>query len=102
MSIMAYGMSDTIQEKYDSPRDLKQKAIFNFHKQNLWYAVAFPDWDGYRIEHDPVYTGFATFAAVEPKDEKKEEDASVCGSTMIILLATTASVCMIGYRRKKR
>ena len=106
-SVMAYGISDSIQENYSSPRDLKQKAIFNFHKQNFWYAVAFPEWGGYRIEHDPVYTGYTSFSKPilvidTPAPDEKKEDESVCGSTMIVLLATTASVTVIGYRRKKR
>lgn len=101
MSVMAYGMSDTIQDQYTSPRDLKQKAIFNFHTQNFWYAVAFPEWDGYRIQHDPTYTAYTVFSAA-PKEEKKEEEDTICGGSAIVLAATTASVCIIGYRKKRK
>ena len=29
-----------------------------FSARAFWYAVCFPNWDGYRIEHDPVYTAY--------------------------------------------
>lgn len=102
MSIMAYGISDTVQDEYESPRDLKQKAIFNYHKQNFWYAVAFPEWDGYRIEHDPVYTAYTNFSIPPEKESKKDEERSLCGSAMIGLIATTACVCAVGISRKRR
>jgi hypothetical protein len=102
MSVMAYGISDTVRDEYDSPRDLKQKAIFKFHNNNFWYGVAFPEWDGYRIEHDPTYTAFTGFTAPKAEDDPKDDDASICGSASIFLVATTASICIIGYRRKKR
>lgn len=98
MSIMSYGISDTLQNKFDSPRDLKQKSILNFHMNTLWYAVAFPEWGGYRIEHDPVYTAYSSFKV----GESEEEESSVCGGSMIIIMATTASVCIISYKRRKR
>ncbi len=101
ISIMAYGTSDTIQKNYDSPHDLKQKAIFNFHKQNFWYAVAFPQWGGYRIEHDPTYTAYTSFLVGEPIPIDEEESIRVCGSTMVIIMACTASICVIGIRKKR-
>ncbi|WP_455392349.1 hypothetical protein [[Eubacterium] cellulosolvens] len=99
MAVMSYGISDTLQDKFDSPRDLKQKTILNFHVNTLWYVVGFPEWGGYRIEHDPTYTAYTSFE-VPPIDDS--DDGGPCGTTMIILLATTASVCVVGYRRRRR
>ena len=97
MSVMSYGISDNLQNRFDSPRDLKQKSLMNFHMNNLWYAVAFPDWDGYRIEHDPVYTAYTSFEISE-----EDDGGSVCAGTfMVVLLATTACVCLIGFKRRK-
>jgi hypothetical protein len=99
MSIMAYGISDSVQKEYKSPKDLKDRAIFKFKATPLWYAVAFPEWDGYRIEHDPVYTAYTHFSA--PEEESDDKERTVCGSTMVILLATTASVTVVGFKRRK-
>ena len=99
MSVMAYGISDNLQDRFDSPRDLKNKALYTFHSTSLWYTVAFPEWGGYRIEHDPTYTAYTVFAAGEAETP---EDDGPCQSAMIILVATTACICVIGTRRKRR
>jgi hypothetical protein len=101
MSVMAYGLSDNLQDEFDSPRDLKEKAILKFHTNTLWYAVAFPEWAGYRIEHDPVYTAYTSFGVPKPVDGDSDS-SSPCGNYILILMATTASVCVIGIRKKRR
>jgi hypothetical protein len=99
MSVMSYGISDNLQDRFQSPRDLKQKSLLNFHMNNLWYAVAFPEWDGYRIEHDPVYTAYTSFEAPE---EDKDGDDTVCAGTFMVIFATTACVTVIGFKKKRR
>jgi hypothetical protein len=97
MSVMAYGISDNMQDKFDSPRQLKEQAILHFHTNTLWYVVGFPEWGGYKVVHDPTYTAFTSFEI--PKDE----DDDICGtSSIVILLATTACVSVVGIRRRKR
>jgi hypothetical protein len=99
MSVMSYGISDNLQERFTSPRDLKQKALMNFHMNNLWYAVAFPEWGGYRIEHDPVYTAYTSFD-IGATPEEAEKSGPVCGNIMLVIAATTASVCVLGFKRR--
>jgi hypothetical protein len=101
MAIMSYGMSENLQDRFSSPRDLKQKAIMKFHTNTLWYAVAFPEWGGYRIEHDPTYTAYTSFQIPEGVVDD-DDDTGPCRGAMIITLATTASVCVIGIRRRRR
>jgi hypothetical protein len=33
-----------------------------FDNTNWWYAVSFPEWNGLRIEQDPVYTAYTNLA----------------------------------------
>ena len=99
MSVMSYGISDTLQDKYSSPKDLKNKAILNFQTSSLWYAVLFPEWGGYRVEHDPTYTAYTSFEI--PKDTSGD-DSGPCGASAAILLAITASVSVIGYTHRRR
>jgi hypothetical protein len=98
MAVMSYGISDTLQDKYSSPKDLKNKALLNFHTTSLWYAVLFPEWGGYRVEHDPTYTAYTSFEIPEESDA----DTGPCGASAAILVAITASVCMVGYKRKRK
>lgn len=70
MSVFAYAMSDYIQGQYSGPWDLANKTLLpqnklGFNANPLWYAVSFPRWDGYRVEHDPVYTAYTNMATYE-------------------------------------
>jgi len=93
---IAYGLSNEIREKYTSPQDLYQKGRARFWTASLWYAVAFPSWKGYRVEHDPSYTAF--FGA--PPKEKAEQS---CQSVILIggvLLLALPAVVISRFRRE--
>ena len=98
MAVMSYGISDSVQKEFSSPKDLKDRALFKFKATPLWYAVAFPKWNGYRIEHDPVYTGYTSFSV--PETPKEEEKKQVCFGSILVLVATTAVLCIIGWRKR--
>lgn len=70
MSIFAYGLSDYIQSKYTGPMDLAARSLVvnnsdGFNAHPLWYAVSFPQWDGYKVVHDPTYTAYASMTTQE-------------------------------------
>jgi hypothetical protein len=101
-SVMAYGLSEHVQEKYTSPRDLAQKSLnpFNpdgFGVRALWYAVCFPSWGGLRVEHDPVYTAYFG----EPPSEKEE---GICGAGALIFAGGVCipSAGMVSKKRKRK
>jgi len=63
MSIFAYGLSDYVRSQYSGPLDLAQRSLLPSNKDGfnafpMWYAVSFPQWNGYRVVHDPVYTAY--------------------------------------------
>jgi hypothetical protein len=104
MSVFAYGLSENVQEKYTSPRDLAQKSLnpFNpdgFGVRALWYAVCFPSWNGLRVEHDPVYTAYFG----EAPSEKEE---GICGAGALIFAGAvcipSAGVVSKKTKRKKK
>jgi hypothetical protein len=64
LSVFAYAMSPTLQTLYDGPRDVYYHASNAFDKRAFWYAIAFPHWGGYRVEHDPVYTAYSNIGQV--------------------------------------
>jgi len=102
-SIFAYALSDDIQSKYTSPRDLATKSLrpinpegFGVHA--LWYAVCFPSWQGYRVEHDPQYTAYVTFhPAIMSEDE---DEKSTPGFEVVIMVAGIGLIALI--TRKNR
>ncbi|MHA2025332.1 MAG: hypothetical protein ACW98U_05465 [Candidatus Thorarchaeota archaeon] len=62
---MAYGLSSKLQTDYPSVGAMAAATVAGtaFHNSQWWYAVTFPEWDGLRIEQDPVYTAYTNLYA---------------------------------------
>jgi hypothetical protein len=58
MATMAYALSPDLQALYAGPLDLFINGKNSFITSTLWYAVSFPRWNSFRVEHDPVYTAY--------------------------------------------
>jgi hypothetical protein len=109
-AFMAYSLSDNIQELYTDPKDLKQESLkptnrYGFFPSSLWYVVCFPEWNGYRVEHDPVYTAYAsTDVKGETDEEEDEEPDSLCGSSFMIavVMISTPGIVIYNNHRKLR
>jgi hypothetical protein len=104
MSIFAYALSEHVQEAYDSPLDLCQRSLVpanedGFNAYPLWYAVSFPQWEGYRVVHDPVYTAYAAFDASEG-DEPNEFDPA--GLVILVLIIAVAVVAIVAVATRKK
>ena len=92
---MAFGLSEYVRGQFDSIDDLSGDSTSggNYNKKGFgakafWYAVCFPNFDGYRVEHDPVYTAYFGEAGTEPEEEEKSpgfELAFVLTSVMILV-----------------
>ena len=94
---LAYGLSKDIQKKYSSPLDLHNRGRAQFWAAAMWYAVSFPSWKGYRVEHDPTYTAFY---GAPPTVEKPKACGSVIYLGGVLLLALPAMV--VSRRRELR
>ncbi len=104
-SVFAYGLSDYIQDSYDSPRDLAQRSLNPLNPEgfgafSLWYAVCFPAWQGYRVQHDPVYTAYFG----EPPVAPAEEEGGLCGLGGLVFVGgiCVSSASALSKKRKKR
>jgi hypothetical protein len=103
-SVFAYALSDYVQGEYSSPRDLAEKSLRPFNPKGfgvraLWYAVCFPSWQGYRVEHDPTYVGY--FGAAQ--EGEAEEATGVCASTILIVgFAAVPGIAVVDKKRKRK
>lgn len=102
-SVFAYALSDYVQEEYTSPKDLAEKSLIpwnpkGFGVRALWYAVCFPSWQGYRVEHDPVYTAYFGDAA------STEEEAGPCGTGALVFIGAVCipSVSILSKKKKQK
>ena len=81
-SIFAYAMSDYLQRIFDGPLDVYNHADNVFNTAAFWYGVTFPESNGYRVEHDPVYTAFSDIG-------------QAAGTFGLIILGTVALIALI-------
>jgi hypothetical protein len=102
MSVFAYALSDYVQSKYSGPLDLAHRSLApankdGFNAYPLWYAVSFPQWDGYRVVHDPVYTAYTNMNL-----ETGAEPFSLGGVVvlLVIIIVAVALVVLVATRRK--
>jgi len=63
-TVFAYAMSPYLQGKYAGPLALYQNALQEFGGAAFWYGMAFSKYEGYRVEHDPVYTAYSNIGQV--------------------------------------
>jgi len=55
-----------LQTLYTGPLDVYNHATTAFNTVGFWYAISFPKFGGYRIEHDPVYTAYSNIGQAAP------------------------------------
>ncbi len=96
----AWAVSDSLQDTYVGPKALWNAARLTFFiAPPLWYATAFPGWQGNRIEHDPTYTGYADVDYIEtvPEDEKAPGFSAVL---MLGAIAVPTAIYFVLGRRQ--
>jgi len=102
MSTFAYAMSDYVQSKYSGPLDLAQRSLVpanadGFNAYPLWYAVSFPQWDGYRVVHDPVYTAYTD---MNLGAEAQPPNLGGLVVLLLILVVVIAVIALLVTRKK--
>ena len=99
-ALFGYALSENAQETYSSPADMAQKALNPFNAQGFgkvafWYAVAFPSWNGYRVEYDPTYTAY-----FDPSGISSAVDEKVPGFEPFLLLTSIIAMALVLRRRR--
>ena len=84
----SWAVSESLQDQYSSPKALWDLARFTFTAAPLWYGTSFPKWQGYKVVHDPTYTGFADVDyAPEPAEERAPSVGMVAATVAIVVPA---------------
>ena len=78
--------------------------IANMSQANYFYIIAYPEYSGYRVEHDPTFTAY--MAAAPSATSQPDQPTGGGGIGVIILLAIIIAVVVIAVavillRRKK-
>ncbi|MGB9714751.1 MAG: hypothetical protein ACPLZC_07245 [Candidatus Bathyarchaeales archaeon] len=73
-----------------------KETIANMSMANYFYVIAYPNYSGYRVEHDPTFTAYLTTTAADSTAQK-------WGGIIIISIVAVvvlAAVFMLARRRK--
>jgi len=102
MSVFAYALSDYVQSQYSGPLDLAQRSLLPANREGfnafpLWYAVSFPQWDGYRVVHDPVYTAYTNMNV-----EDTTEPLNLGGVLVLLLIVVVIVAVAVAVARRKK
>jgi hypothetical protein len=78
--------------------------ITNMSQANYFYAIAYPEYSGYRVEHDPTFTAYIT---VEPSVTSQPDQPTSGGGGIsviipIAIIIVVIAVAVIVLRRKPK
>jgi hypothetical protein len=88
---MAYGLSTQLRNTYSTVGAMVNNVNTAFTSSNWWYGVTFPEWNGLRIQQDPVYTAY-TNLAVQPSG----------GGVVVLLLLVVGVLAVVFIIRRRR
>lgn len=91
---MAYGLSAHLQSTYNNVQAVVNNAGTPFDNSQWWYGVTFPDWNGLRVEQDPVYVAYTNMAEIpEGRD-------GIFGAILLVAGLAVVVVVVIIWRRR--
>ena len=93
---MAYGLSETVRARYSSVADLVQGTLNGtaYVNSDWWFAVSFPEWNGLRVQQDPVYVAYTNMATVTGGGDG--------GGVVALLLIAVGVLAVIWLIRRRR
>ncbi|TFG34327.1 hypothetical protein EU527_03770 [Candidatus Thorarchaeota archaeon] len=93
---MAYGLSERVRTIYSSVGDMAQGTINGtaFVNSDWWYAVTFPEWNGLRVQQDPVYVAYTNLANTTATD-------GGAGGLVALLLIVVGVIAVIWLLRRR-
>ena len=94
---MAYGLSEDVRSEYSSVGDMVQGTLNGtaFVNSDWWYCVTFPEWNGLRVQQDPVYVAYTNLAVLAGDGE---DTGGIIG--LVLIIAGVVAVIWIIRRRR--
>jgi hypothetical protein len=67
--------------------------IENMSRANYFYTIAYPEYSGYRVEHDPTFTAYiATETAVTPTPSAQPDQPAFGGLIIILVIVVVVGI----------
>ncbi|NWF97104.1 MAG: hypothetical protein HXY34_13260 [Candidatus Thorarchaeota archaeon] len=90
---MAYGLSAQLRATYATVNAFANNAATAFGTSDWWYAVTFPEWNGYRVQQDPVYVAYTNVGLLG--------GSTGGGLGLLVILGLVAVVGLVVITRRK-
>ena len=74
-----------------------KETITNMSRANYFYLIAYSNYSGYRVEHDPTFTAYITATVGDGSAQKWGGIIAICVAAIVILVA----VLTLARRRKQ-
>ncbi|MGY5860161.1 MAG: hypothetical protein RTU63_12385 [Candidatus Thorarchaeota archaeon] len=96
---MAYGLSEDVRDEYSSVGDMVEGTLNGtaFVNSDWWYCVTFPEWNGLRVQQDPVYVAYTNLALLTGTETGDGEGGGILA--LILIAAGIVAVIWILRRR---
>ena len=67
--------------------------IANMSRANYFYITAYPEYSGYRVEHDPTFTAYiASESAATPTPPSTPDNPAFGGLIIILIIVIVAGI----------
>ena len=73
--------------------------IANMSRANFFYVIAYPEYSGYRLEHDPTFTAYL---AVDPSETPDQPTWGGIIIIALIIVAVSIGLAVFIARRKPK
>lgn len=74
-----------------------KESITNMTRADYLYMISYPNYSGYRIEHDPVYTAYFTASTTEGLDFRR----LIIGAVIIMAIIAIVAVAAVAILKRK-
>ena len=101
----AYALSPNIRNQFGTVGDLAQNYTTSFHSSQWWYGVSFPEWNGLRVQQDPVYVAYSNIHTMDytttTTDTEPGDPDDGAGGLLFIAIIAVGVLCVVGILKRR-
>jgi subtilase family serine protease len=77
--------------------------IANMSRANYFYIIAYPEYSGYKVEHDPTFTAYiATESSAEPTPQGTPNLQGLGGLIIILVIVIVVGVAVAVFVARRK
>ncbi len=101
----AYALSEQIRSTYANVGQLVQNAGTAFHNSQWWYGVSFSEWNGLRVQQDPVYVAYTNIeeppTTTTTGTDLTPPDSDGAGGLALLAIIAVGILCLVVVMKRR-